>query len=348
MKNLFTLFAALLAFSTLQAQPLPYYQDAYNESGEDLREALYDIIKVHTRLPYSSSSTDTWDVLKVSDKDTTTTTNVCLIYAGVSVNGPQEYNNGQGWNREHVWPQSLGSFNTSVGVGTDVHNLKPADGGLNSLRSNHEYDDLGSTGSGVNYNGGATGNRINGSAGLFEPRDKVKGDLARIILYMDLRYEGAGTEPDLVAREALTSGGTTFAVLSTLIAWHWADPVDSFELNRNDVIHNMQGNRNPFIDHPELVHYIYGDSTNVAWNPFMAVETAPERLHLHMGPIPADTFLNVTTEDPASFTITNLSGEQLLEGTLHSGKNRIIVESLPAGSYILQSGEFREQILIAH
>ena len=348
MKNLFTLFAALLAFSTLQAQPLPYYQDAYNESGEDLREALYDIIKVHTRLPYSSSSTDTWDVLKVSDKDTTTTTNVCLIYAGVSVNGPQEYNNGQGWNREHVWPQSLGSFNTSVGVGTDVHNLKPADGGLNSLRSNHEYDDLGSTGSGVNYNGGATGNRINGSAGLFEPRDKVKGDLARIILYMDLRYEGAGTEPDLVAREALTSGGTTFAVLSTLIAWHWADPVDSFELNRNDVIHNMQGNRNPFIDHPELVHYIYGDSTNVAWNPFMAVETAPERLHLHMGPIPADTFLNITAQATAPFTITNLSGGQLLEGTLHSGKNRIIVEMLPAGSYILQSGEFREQIIIAH
>jgi len=348
MKNLFTLFAALLAFSTLQAQPLPYYQDAYNESGEDLREALYDIIKVHTRLPYTSSSTDTWDVLKVSDKDTTTTINVCLIYAGVSVNGPQEYNNGQGWNREHVWPQSLGSFNTSVGVGTDVHNLKPADGGLNSLRSNHEYDDLGSTGSGVNYNGGATGNRINGSAGLFEPRDKVKGDLARIILYMDLRYEGAGTEPDLVAREALTSGGTTFAVLSTLIAWHWADPVDSFELNRNNVIHTMQGNRNPFIDHPELVDYIYGDSTNVAWNPFMAVETAPERSYLHLGPNPADTFLNITAHAKALFTITNLSGEQLLEGTVNTGNNRIVVEMLPAGSYILQSGEFREQIIIAH
>ena len=108
---------------------------------------------MHTRLTYSSSSTDTWDVLKASDKDTTNTSNVCLIYAGVSVNGPQEYNNGQGWNREHVWPRSLGNFGTSQGVGTDVHNLKPADGGLNSLRSNHEYDDLGSTGSGVNYNG---------------------------------------------------------------------------------------------------------------------------------------------------------------------------------------------------
>ena len=348
MKKLLSAVALIITTASLQAQPLPYYQDAYNESGEDLREALYDIIKVHTRLTYSSSSTDTWDVLKASDKDTTNTSNVCLIYAGVSVNGPQEYNNGQGWNREHVWPRSLGNFGTSQGVGTDVHNLKPADGGLNSLRSNHEYDDLGSTGSGVNYNGTATGNRINGSAGLFEPRDKVKGDLARIILYMDLRYEGAGNEPDLVVREALNSGGTTHAVLSTLLDWHWADPVDSFELNRNDVIHNMQGNRNPFIDHPELVRYIYGDSTNVAWNPFMAVEPTSGRSNLHVGPIPADAFLNITAATTAPFSITNVTGEQLVKGTLKTGTNRIIVESLPAGSYILQSGEFREQIIIAH
>ena len=113
MKKILTVAVLFIAAASLQAQPLPYYQDAYNESGEDLREALYDIIKVHTRLSYSSSSTDTWDVLKVSDKDTTNTSNVCLIYAGVSVDGPQEYNNGQGWNREHVWPQSLGGFNTS-------------------------------------------------------------------------------------------------------------------------------------------------------------------------------------------------------------------------------------------
>ncbi|MGB1735018.1 MAG: hypothetical protein ACPHGZ_01215, partial [Schleiferiaceae bacterium] len=119
MNKLFCSVGLFLAFNALQAQPLPYYQDAYNEDGEDLREALYDIIKVHTRLQYSSSNTDTWDVLKVSDKDTTNSDNVCLIYAGVSVNGPQEYNNGQGWTREHVWPQSLGGFGTGAGVGTD-------------------------------------------------------------------------------------------------------------------------------------------------------------------------------------------------------------------------------------
>jgi len=347
MNKVFCSIGLFLAFNALQAQPLPYYQDAYNEDGEDLREALYDIIKVHTRLQYSSSSTDTWDVLKVSDKDTTNTSNVCLIYAGVSVNGPQEYNNGQGWNREHVWPQSLGGFNTSAGVGTDVHNLKPADGGLNSLRSNHEYDDLGSSGSAVNYNGSATGNRVNGSAKLFEPRDKVKGDLARIILYMDLRYEGAGGEPDLVVQESLNSGGTTFAVLSTLIAWHWADPVDSFEMNRNNVIHNMQGNRNPFIDHPELVHYIYGDSTHVAWNPYMAVhEQGP--IHLKIGPNPADSFLNITTTEASDFQIFTLGKHLVDEGTLKAGENKLLVNHLPSATYYMLVGDRMEKIIIQH
>src|SRR5210317_2228935 len=97
LNNRFTLllFGLLLTIGA-SAQPLTYYQDAWNEDGDDLREALYDIIRVHTKLPYSSSSTDTWDVLKVSDVDTANSSNVLLVYAGVSVNGPQEYNNGQG------------------------------------------------------------------------------------------------------------------------------------------------------------------------------------------------------------------------------------------------------------
>ena len=80
----------------------------------------------------------------------------------------------------------------------------------------------------------------------------------------------------------------------------------------------------------------------------MAVETTPERFNLYLGPIPADAFLNITASTSAPYTITTLSGEQLQAGSLSSGTNRIIVETLPAGPYILQSGEFREQIIIAH
>ncbi len=351
LKTIFSAVLALVFAGTAAAQPLVYYQDAWGEDGDDLREALYDIISVHSKLPYSSSSTDTWDVLKVSDADPANTSNVRLIYAGVAVNGPQEYNGGNGWNREHVWPRSLGGFTTSAGVGTDVHNLKPADGGLNSLRSNHEYEELGTGGSAVNYNGSPTGNRFNASAGIFEPRDNIKGDLARIIMYMDLRYEGAGGEPDLVMREALNSGGTTFAVMSTLLEWHQQDTVDAFELRRNHVIDSMQGNRNPFIDHPELAHYLYGDSVGVAWNPFLNVVATEceERQPASVYPNPADQSLVLSTsyEGTAKFVATRSRTTFVVRHS--AGQTPVDVSSWPAGTYIaiFESGEALK-VTIAH
>ena len=327
---------SLLLTIGVSAQPLTYYQDAWNEDGDDLREALYDIIRVHTKLPYSSSSTDTWDVLKASDVDPSNSSNVMLIYSGASVNGPQEYNSGQGWNREHVWPRSLGNFTTSAGVGTDVHNLKPCDISLNSTRSNHEYDELGTGGSAVNYNGSATGNRLNASAGIFEPRDDIKGDLARIIMYMDLRYEGQQGEPDLEMREALNNGGTTFAVMSTLLDWHFQDTVDAFERNRNDIIETMQGNRNPFIDHPELAHYIYGDSVGVAWNPFLDVQiiVCEGEASIVSYPNPANTELHIDVPFAGVVRCTNALG-QSFELNHGEGSNRYSTVGWPDGTYIL-------------
>lgn len=343
LRNLLVPVLVFVFAGTAAAQPLTYYQDAWGEDGDDLREALYDIISVHSKLPYSSSSTDTWDVLKVSDADPANASNVRLIYAGVSVNGPQEYNGGNGWNREHVWPRSLGGFTTSAGVGTDVHNLKPADGGLNSLRSNHEYDDLGTGGSAVNYNGNATGNRFNASAGIFEPRDDIKGDLARIIMYMDVRYEGAGGEPDLVLREALNSGGTTFAVLSTLLDWHFQDTVSAFELRRNHVIDSMQGNRNPFIDHPELAHYLYGDSAGVAWNPFLDVEVieCPASDEVQVYPNPADRAVTISSANAGTALFIESATRYQVQVSYEAGATPVDVSKWPAGSYVvvLENGD---------
>jgi len=343
LRNLLVPVLVFVFAGTTAAQPLTYYQDAWGEDGDDLREALYDIISVHSKLPYSSSSTDTWDVLKVSDADPANASNVRLIYAGVAVNGPQEYNGGNGWNREHVWPRSLGGFTTSAGVGTDVHNLKPADGGLNSLRSNHEYDDLGTGGSAVNYNGNATGNRFNASAGIFEPRDDIKGDLARIIMYMDVRYEGAGGEPDLVLREALNSGGTTFAVLSTLLDWHFQDTVSAFELRRNHVIDSMQGNRNPFIDHPELAHYLYGDSVGVAWNPFLDVEVieCPASDEVQVFPNPADRAVTISSAHAGMALFIESATRYQVQVPYEAGATPVDVSEWPAGSYVvvLENGD---------
>ena len=232
--------------------PAGYYAPAAGLSGAGLKAALHEIIDDHVRYPYSSSYTDTWNILRDSDQDPNNPANVILVYNGASVNGALEYNNGAGWNREHVWPQSLGGFGTNPGPGTDCHNLKPCSIAINSGRDNLEFDDGGAA-----YTAeGLTLTYRDGNS--FEPNPAFKGDLARIIFYMAVRYEGDAGEPDL-EMDDLTNGDTyTFGKRSTLLLWHALDPVDEFERRRNSRIAAYQGNRNPFIDHPEYAQAIWG------------------------------------------------------------------------------------------
>ena len=240
--------------------PAGYYAAAQGLRGAELKAALHRIIRNHRAYPYSSSSTDTWDVLRDADRDPNNTNNVLLLYNGVSVNGPQEFNNGAGWNREHVWPKDLGGpFTTAPGVGTDAHNLRACNEQVNSTRDNLEFDNGGSS---VTIQG-LIGTFAD--ADSFEANNSFKGDLARIIFYMAVRYEGGGTEPNLEVDDftnAKTNDVTinklfTFGKLSTLLAWHLLDPVDDFERRRNSRIFFYQGNRNPFIDNPEFASAVF-------------------------------------------------------------------------------------------
>jgi len=245
--------------TALNAQiPDGYYDSAIGLSDEKLKSALHEIIKGHTEFPYTSKETDTWDILKESDKDWRNPENVILFYTGRSVNAAQEYNNKQGWNREHVWSKSHGNFKTAPGIGTDVHHLKPSDISVNSARGNKDFDVGGSF-----YIDGDVVTECKSDADLWEPRDAVKGDVARILFYMATRYEGENGEPDLELIDAVNTfdlnepGKGYFGKLSTLLDWHISDPVDSFEMNRNHIIYSYQKNRNPFIDHPEFVEKIW-------------------------------------------------------------------------------------------
>ena len=233
--------------------PSGYYNSAENKSDQALRTALHNIIDDHIEFPYASNATDTWDILQESDADPVNSNNVLLIYTRQSVNGPQEYNGGGGWNREHVWAKSRGDFGTATGEGTDVHNLRASNINVNSTRSNYSFDNCTSNSCVQTY-----GNSYSGSGLVFEPRDEDKGDVARVIFYMDVRYEGDSGEEDLEMTETILSSSSKsplHGVRSTLLEWHELDPVDDFERNRNDVIYSYQGNRNPFIDHPELVDF---------------------------------------------------------------------------------------------
>lgn len=154
------------------------------------------------------------------------------------------------WNREHTWPQSHADFGTAAGPGTDLHHLRPEDVTVNSTRGNKDFD-----------NGGSAVAQCTdcwSDSDSFEPRDSVKGDLARMIFYMAVRYEGNDGWPDLEVNDAINGSTPYVGKLSVLKAWHAADPVTAAEVQRNNVIHtSYQGNRNPFIDHPEWVEAIW-------------------------------------------------------------------------------------------
>ncbi len=120
----YLIIVILLLSSTLYADiPEGYYDGTEGLTGETLKTALHDIIDNHIEFPYTSTSTDTWDILKETDRDPDNPDNVILLYTGWSVDAAQEYNNGAGWSREHVWAKSHGDFGTSPGAGTDVHHL---------------------------------------------------------------------------------------------------------------------------------------------------------------------------------------------------------------------------------
>ncbi|WIM93243.1 endonuclease [Actinoplanes oblitus] len=226
-----------------------YYATAAGKSGASLKAALHTIISTGvTKLSYDA----VWDALKVTDQDPANSSNVILVYSGLS--RAKSLNGGDtgDWNREHVWAKSHGDFGTAAGPGTDLHHLRPEDVTVNALRDNKDFDTGGSAVS------GAAGNYTD--ADSWEPRNAVKGDVARMIFYMAVRYEGDDGWPDLEVDDSVTNGTDPYlGRLSKLLTWNAQDPPDTFEKNRNQVIYaSYQHNRNPFIDHPEWVSAIFG------------------------------------------------------------------------------------------
>lgn len=169
---------------------------------------------------------------------------VVLLYTSYSATMSQ-YN---GWNREHVWPQSLGGGNTSGG-GADLHHIRPSDAGVNSSRGNKKYGESGNGTAkyGSNPAVGVLGGTYNST--YFEPLDNVKGDVARICLYVYVRWGSAW------GADSITE---VFQSVDVLLEWMELDPVDTWEMGRNEVVEEIQGNRNVFIDYPEYAWLLFG------------------------------------------------------------------------------------------
>lgn len=216
-----------------EVQYTGYYLGMDGLTGPNLIIFLNNLLEQMTGRQYVFGNT----ALQVTDRDPNNSSRLIEFYTGNSYNAA--WDGGTTWNKEHVWPQSLlgaAASNTVVNIASDLHNLKPSNPTINSDRSNKWYG------------------TVTNAESYFPARAEIRGDIARMLFYMDIRWD----QLSLVNLTGLQKPSIyQMGDLQTLLLWHIQDPVDDFERNRNEVIFGYQGNRNPFIDHPELVSKVY-------------------------------------------------------------------------------------------
>ncbi len=253
-----------------------YYASADGLTGYALKSELHNIIDSHSTQSYSalwsfylSYGRDTYyendgSILDIYSENPTGSdpfnftagSDQCGSYRGES----------DCYNREHAFPRSW--FGGAVSpMNTDVHHIFPTDGYVNARRSSYPYGEVGSA-SYTSSNGSRLGGAASGlgySGTVFEPIDEFKGDIARAYFYMATRYEDvvSGWENQSSYGDAALNGTSNQVFenwfLNMLLNWHAQDPVSQKEIDRNDAAYSFQGNRNPFVDHPQLVGEIWGN-----------------------------------------------------------------------------------------
>ncbi|KQS47868.1 hypothetical protein ASG38_10630 [Flavobacterium sp. Leaf359] len=308
--------------------PPGYYDSLEGKSGAALKQAVQDII-ANPAVVRAHNYGDITTILKTADQNPLNSNEVWLMYKEVSRSKYLFQDSGSGvgrWNREHIYPQSRGGFtngtsDTPDGINVwepsnanmlnhghaDAHHLRAEDGPENSSRNNKDF---GLT----DYNGFA------GNAGSW------KGDVARAVFYMCVRYNGLnvvnGNPPDSTVGQ--------LGDLATLLQWNVNDPADDFEMNRNNYIYTWQQNRNPFIDYPYLADYIWGSRAGETFS-----LSAPEfsELKVSIYPNPAKSHITIAgVNNPATIELFSISGQKLLTKDF-SGTSTLQI-NLASGLYI--------------
>lgn len=312
MKHLYSLFFLISICSFGQLTPpaelQAYYSGVdFNLTGNNLFNdlATKTVNKHTTLLTYSQRH----DYLYDADEDQNNTSNVILIYSGES-RYELEYESGnnpyptQTFNTEHVYPRSF--LDDSYAEG-DLHNLRVCDIAINTSRANDPFI----SGSGS----------YNSTGSAFYPGDEWKGDVARIIFYVNLRYNEPFTDVGL---------------LNLFLDWNAQDPVSSLEDQRNLVISGAQGDRNPFIDNPYLASLIWsGTSAENRWNSLGVKEETELNISLYPNPVKND-FVYFTATKDLNVIVYNILGKQVKVENISPKKDFIDVSSLPKGIYVIR------------
>ncbi|HAQ37489.1 MAG TPA: endonuclease I [Saprospirales bacterium] len=299
-----------------------YYENLKGLAGSDLKQALQNIIS-DEELIRMHSYDELVTILKEADQNPENSGQVWLVYLEIP-RSKLDFQTGSSnigvWNREHVWPRDRGGFNSIANdtlvdgkdlfwhsnadslrhANSDAHGLRVADGQENSTRGNRFYGD---------YTGPV------GTAGKF------RGDVARAIFYLAVRYNG------LEVVEGFPEGETgKFGDLNTLLDWHRMDLADDFEMNRNNIIQSWQKNRNPFIDLPDLVEYIWGNKKGESWTGQVGTKEIPITRY-HIFPNPSNSTIHIEgAGQNAIIELFNSSGQKMKSSGLN-GKSQLELPS---------------------
>jgi endonuclease I len=349
-KNKIHLYLLLITYTfhlnILAQVPNNYYSDATGKKGYELKTALHNIIKDHNQQTYASlwahfNSTDAktdgkvWDMYTDIPNGTpfytfTFTTDQCGNYSA----------EGDCYNREHSWPKSW--FNDGYPMYTDLFHLYPTDGKVNGERGNYPFGEV-KTAQYTSSNQSKRGpcNDLAYSGIVFEPIDAYKGDFARTYFYMATRYENTiATWEKYEANGDAILDGTSKQVfeqwyLNLLFKWHSNDPVSAKETDRNNAVYLIQGNRNPFIDHPEFVMDIWFLNTSTC--------NAPHQLLIDVTYAHTAQSILISSSEETISQITNielfsLSGK--IESSLNISRSNnaltMDVNNLKSGIYIIR------------
>ena len=349
-KKLPFLLSFFIFFSGFSQIPSGYYSSATG-SGYTLKTQLKNIIsnghidQGYGALYIAYQTSDT-DIFYEND-------NTVLDMYSENPNGSDPYNYTHGsrqcgnynsendcYNREHIFPQ--GFFNSQTPMRTDIHHVVPTDGSVNGRRSNYPFGEV-SNPSHTSQNGSKVGsNTFDSFTGIvFEPIDEFKGDIARMLFYFATRYENEVTDATWDSPNSSTSNplnGTNNQVyddwyIKLLYKWHTQDPVSQREIVRNNEAYKFQGNRNPFIDHPEYV--------NQVWGTVLSTDNIVSLKNIKVYPNPSSTN-SITITIPNELSISKITLYSVIGSKIYEEKNtnfinnRIRIKDLKSGVYLLK------------
>ena len=333
MKKLYLFLTLIIAAVTLKAQPQGYYDGTEGLTGTALKAKLHTIIKDDDHVSYSGL----WSAYQQTDKKPNG--KVWDIYSDVP-NGTPPYQftfgsdqcgnySGEGdcYNREHLWAQSWTNDNATHK--TDLHHVYPTDGYVNNRRGNYAFGEVNKA-TWTSQNGGKLGpNTVSGFSGtVFEPIDEYKGDIARALMYVSVRYyteDNSWNTSDMTNKSVIKDWAMTM-----LIRWHEEDPVDDKEINRNNKVYSIQGNRNPFIDNPEFAELI--------WVPgWVGVDENEYAVFVNVWPNPATSTVNISGENLSAVYMYNAMGQLVLTIDMQNadGQSVIDVSNFNSGIYFM-------------